>query len=949
MKSPAKIGESRFLGNISTSSIRNLLPRSIYAKQKSIQSQSFRSNDENAPPCDPNALTPHSDLQLKNKSPQKVFPSTPPEEHTQILKLGPETYSEDREDTASKSPSKFEGRSVLATRSNEITEEDDELGDQIRELKEDLIRTKSDGYKPDGSKSGGYFARESLSQLRMSINKSLVMSCDDNKKDDDGDYDVMELNKHVEKYCDADDLRDSVQSSFASASCCEAESMSGDEICSEDVEIHKECAFSESVGSGISISLPHQTRVLEEPILSESPKLRNFRKSLAASTKFQATARNVTESSNKKPLNPTDSLAASLQRGLQIIDTHQRSSLSNRSSVSFSFGHLSLKPCDEAEILSASVKSLQEVRSKEGGSSILLCLSCRQKLDQEAEGGCTGEKHLKNICAEQATKIEQLTCLLDQYKNNTMQEPSKLMNTNDGGDKTNQLSEKEALLKEIAELKSKLQPTKSTENLRSSLLLRSFQMRKSTDLTRNTENNSDGLEEERERWTEMESEWISLTDDLRMDIDNHRRHAEDLEIELRKEKTAAEELNDALGRAMLGHSRFIEQYTELQEKYDELVERHNVTLAGIVDVKKAAAKAAVKGRHGKSFAKAFSAELTAIRAEKEKEREFLKKENKGLKIQLRDTAEAVQAAGELLIRLREAEQYVQSSEERFSLLEEENAKLTMQMEKLKSKHKTEMSTMKQYLAESKLPGSALQPWFTGNEEHLSEDRTGLVKENEEHRTGVVSYDDYADDQAWRAEFVIYVLQPLKLEWLGAALDLLLVSLVSTISALFLYNLDGETIELFTTIETSKHKPQDVTYTIDATRGLVYLSGRASPEIVLRIRKAKKHAKLIHMDYGHVIPPPYNPPNPYEAVPITYNYQNTWPPSPYQSPMYQPTAPPSPMTQYMYYRQDPNIQQPHPMAFPYNYYPYYVPEVLQSPPPYIPTREGVTGEQQCRIL
>ncbi|KAJ4911263.1 Uncharacterized protein Rs2_05884 [Raphanus sativus] len=143
--------------------------------------------------------------------------------------------------------------------------------------------------------------------------------------------------------------------------------------------------------------------------------------------------------------------------------------------------------------------------------------------------------------------------------------------------------------------------------------------------------------------------------------------------------------------------------------------------------------------------------------------------------------------------------------------------------------------------------------------------------------------------------------------------------------------------------------QDVTYTIDATRGLVYLSGRASPEIVLRIRKAKKHAKLIHMDYGHVIPPPYNPPNPFETVPITYNnYQNTWPPSPYP-PMYQPTAPPSPMTQYMNYHQDPNIQQPHPMAFPYNYYPYYVPEVLHSPPPYIPTRDGVTGEQQCRIL
>ncbi|ESQ42901.1 hypothetical protein EUTSA_v10012723mg [Eutrema salsugineum] len=793
MKSPAKIGENRFLGNISTSSIRNLLPRSIYAKQKSIQNpqaQSFRSNDENAPPCDSNIHTAHNDLHLKKKSPQKVFLSAA----TQIL---PEEQTQ------------FEARNVLATRSvpmaNEITEEDDKLGDQIRELKEELIRTKSDGYKPDGSK-GGYFVRESLSQLRMSINKSLVMSCG-NKEDSEKetmDDDVMELNRHIEKFhafSDVDDLKDSMQSSFASASCCEAESMSGDEICSEDVEIHKrrihkDCALAESVGNGISISLPHQARTLEEPALSESPKIRNFRKSVAVSTKFQASPRNVTESHNigsktveqfgpcmsKKPLSPTDSLAASLQRGLQIIDCHQRSSLSNRSSVSFSFGHLSLKPCDEAENLSASAL-LQEDRPKEGGSSILLCLSCRQKLDQEAEGGykateetCADEKHLKNMCMEQATKIEQLTCLLDQYKKNSVQEPSKLMKPIDGEDgtevvketyETNQLSEefgkkridlseKEALLKEIAELKSKLQPTKSTDNLRSSLLLRSFQMRKSTDLTKNAENNSDVLEEERERWTEMESEWISLTDDLRMDIDSHRRHAEDLEIELKKEKMATEELNDALSRAMVGHSRFIEQYTELQEKYDELAERHSVTMAGIVDVKKAAAKAAVKGRHGKRFAKAFSAELTAIRAEKEKEREFLKKENKGLKVQLRDTAEAVQAAGELLIRLREAEQYVQSSEERFSLIEEENERLKKQMEKLKSKHKTEMSTMKQYLAESKLPGSALEPWFKENEENLSEHRTGLVMENEEHesehRTGLVSYDDYADDQAWRAEF-----------------------------------------------------------------------------------------------------------------------------------------------------------------------------------------------------
>lgn len=85
-------------------------------------------------------------------------------------------------------------------------------------------------------------------------------------------------------------------------------------------------------------------------------------------------------------------------------------------------------------------------------------------------------------------------------------------------------------------------------------------------------------------------------------------------------------------------------------------------------------------------------------------------------------------------------------QERFSLIEEENEKLKKQMEKLKSKHKTEMSTMKQYLAESKLPGSALEPWFKEKNEQEE------VEHVSEHRTGVVSYDDYADDQAWRAEF-----------------------------------------------------------------------------------------------------------------------------------------------------------------------------------------------------
>lgn len=210
------------------------------------------------------------------------------------------------------------------------------------------------------------------------------------------------------------------------------------------------------------------------------------------------------------------------------------------------------------------------------------------------------------------------------------------------------LNEKEALLREIESLKSKLQS--NTENLRSSLLSRSLQLRKSVDCR---PDNAEELEKERERWTEMESEWICLTDDLRVDLESSRQHAEKVEMELRSEKQCTEELDDALNRAVLGHARMVEHYADLQEKYNDLVGRHRAMMEGIAELKRAAAKAGTKG--GSRFAKSLAAELSAVRVEREREREFLKKENKSLKIQLRDTAEAVHAAGELLVRLREAE------------------------------------------------------------------------------------------------------------------------------------------------------------------------------------------------------------------------------------------------------------------------------------------------------
>lgn len=76
-------------------------------------------------------------------------------------------------------------------------------------------------------------------------------------------------------------------------------------------------------------------------------------------------------------------------------------------------------------------------------------------------------------------------------------------------------------------------------------------------------------------------------------------------------------------------------------------------------------------------------------------------------------------------------------QEKNSTIEEENEKLRKKMEKLKRKHKMEMITMKQYLAESRLPEAALRPPIYRQDSDVS-----------------VHYDTvpYEDDEAWRAEF-----------------------------------------------------------------------------------------------------------------------------------------------------------------------------------------------------
>ncbi|KAL1328614.1 hypothetical protein HN51_038435 [Arachis hypogaea] len=219
------------------------------------------------------------------------------------------------------------------------------------------------------------------------------------------------------------------------------------------------------------------------------------------------------------------------------------------------------------------------------------------------------------------------------------------------------------------------------------------------------------LEHERSQWADAERKWISLTKELSAELEANRSLAVKRKQELDAERKCVRELNQAMQTAIEGHARLLEQYADLEEQHVELLERHRKIQDGIDDVKKAASRAGVRGPESK-FINALAAEITALKAEKEKEIKILRDENRGLRAQLKDTSEAVQAASELLVQLKEAEEGVITAQKRAMDAEQEAAKAYKQVDKLKNKHEKEITTLQELLAEARLPKKEREP--TGN-------------------------------------------------------------------------------------------------------------------------------------------------------------------------------------------------------------------------------------------
>lgn len=300
-------------------------------------------------------------------------------------------------------------------------------------MQEELIRAKSSASSNSVGSNYGHFqgrnVRESLNQLRVSLNRSLILPRIDIDSDEEvnvDEHDVNELRKQLDELHNFHEEISGDLSldghSIQLGHNCETDLMSEDDTnCPEETEseeinpqtyqdelpLMENIALTHKLGgspktsgaknpefrSSISISSCCRPQILQEPTMSESPKIgKNLRKSVTISSSHSVNRNNVSESSklnsevlreslsqsehirsslqsNKIFPGPTESLAASLQRGLQIIDCHQRNSASNKSSVAFSFEHLTLKPCPEVDNTSA--------------SATLLCASCRRQIQEK--------------------------------------------------------------------------------------------------------------------------------------------------------------------------------------------------------------------------------------------------------------------------------------------------------------------------------------------------------------------------------------------------------------------------------------------------------------------------------------------------------------------------------------------------------------------------------------
>ncbi|KAM0846554.1 hypothetical protein ACQ4PT_055604 [Festuca glaucescens] len=611
---------------------------------------------------------------------------------------------------------------------NEQKEDDvNALHEQIRHLKDELHRMKSNGGSEggNGSFATGWNARRSLHLLKMSLNRPTTFQAIKEDSDEEmeiDENDVEEPSNHMAICPAGDNYSEMFQASgVTNAGSSHIDAFDGD---NNLMPTKRSCSDVNKLGDDDRCKL---------------------------------------------------NLAASIQRGLQIIETHQNNGAWRRASVGLNARIRDVLPC---KVDVATQTDPEESQARDNTLALVpTCLvevsaneskdpdACRDLQLVPADGAIPSDelkqqqilKAVEKVlagsirremardeqCVKQAAQIQQLNRLVQQYKHErecnaviaqTMEgKIARLESLMDGTLPTDEFIHEEyiSLMNEHKILQKKYD--NHPEVLRAEIELKVLQQE--LDLCRNYMDEKEVLQEEiqhlksqlhymlsssasiRRLWppmplsqsinpshgtkdgdgdtnivdaadyAEAESKWITLTEELRVDLETNKSLVGRLRSELDSEKRCSQELKEALQTAMQGHARILEQYAELEERHIGLLAMHRKIRDGVEDVKMRAAKAGVKGAELR-FINSLGAEISVLRAE-----------NKGLQDQLRDTAEAVQAAGELLVRLKDAEEATTLAKHRALLAEQETEKAYQEIDNLKKNYDQEIVWLNQRLTE----------------------------------------------------------------------------------------------------------------------------------------------------------------------------------------------------------------------------------------------------------
>ncbi|KAL7617395.1 hypothetical protein Lser_V15G02697 [Lactuca serriola] len=599
------------------------------------------------------------------------------------------------------------------------------LREVIRQLRDELVRVKATGNQGDtcGGYSTGWNARRSLNLLKFTLNCPMILP----RVDDDGDEEMEIVKMEEDKV--SEDITDVKMA-----------------IVPSTTEINQD---SLSVLTEIPPVLKSPTPSVS-PITENNSSRKSLRTCtmLTASQKEQETRvfkdlENQLENHFAKNLN--HNLAKSLHRGLEVIDKNRKTSAFERSSFKFCYKSLDSKP--KLVRKDIGVQTLNEKKLEEEEEKVFLCRNCNCKSSKQVEedgnlqlvpvdddkskqlvpkavekvltGAIRREMALEELCTKQDSEINQLNRLLQQYKH------ERECNLIIGQIREDKIARLESLMDgilspeefkddELASLTNENKILKENyknhpEVLRTEIEFQRFQdeleryqnffelgekdilLEEIQDLRNQLQSYIDSSQkpvlqithqsgaqsEEEEEEEELES--------IKQELEATRLLMEKQKEEINTERKCSKELKDALQMAIESHARMLEQYADLEEKHGHLVTTQTRIEDGVADIIKAASKAGIKGAESR-FINKLANEYSSLKAEREKERHVYRDEKKGLQEQLKDTAEAVQAASELLVRLKEAEEAVAAAQTRAREAEEEKEKAYKQIENLKRKY-----------------------------------------------------------------------------------------------------------------------------------------------------------------------------------------------------------------------------------------------------------------------